>query len=134
MTSHGRDGEGSTLIWLFKRAGAAIIAASICSVAAAATPDTRLIGYCAFIPHESFSSEAGPAKPWFAAIRDDAEWRTLWVEIEPRLARDMAQRGAYPLSVIDFSKSALIVAASGAKSTGGIRFPFGRCGSSRRTF
>jgi hypothetical protein len=91
-----------------------------CSVTAVASePGALLIEYQAYRPSPDFGLNDGPDSAMFTAIQTEPAWKALWSDIEPRMARDMNQRGPHPLPPIDFTRKTLLVAALGAKPTGG---------------
>lgn len=91
-----------------------------CSVTATANePDVFLVEYQAFRPNLYFGVNDGPDTATFTAIQSEREWKALWSDIEPRMARDMYQRGPRVFPPIDFARKTLLVAALGVKPTGG---------------
>jgi hypothetical protein len=89
------------------------------AMALAAEPDMYLLGYEVFVPSKSFERVSGPDRPIMAALRTESQWRTFWDSIEPRMPRDTAQSGPYPLPHIDFGRYTLLVTALGQEPTGG---------------
>jgi len=86
-------------------------------------PDSFLIEYQAYRPNLAFAPDRGPRNflnSLFTAIRSEPDWRGLWSQIEPGLAReDASQRRPYPFPSIDFTRKTLLVAALGTQPTGG---------------
>ena len=79
----------------------------------AAEPDTYLLEYRSYVPIRDFSNTAGPDKRLLTLINTEAEWKSLWTSMEPRMSRDMSQTKPHPLPRIDFSRYSLLVAALG---------------------
>ena len=87
--------------------------------------DIQLLPYQVYVPQENFSPyDDGPDRPVSLALKSAEEWRKLWIEIEPRLSRDAAQRGSYSLPNLDFSSYTLLVVASGSRPSGGFTVGF----------
>ncbi|MBV8852967.1 MAG: protease complex subunit PrcB family protein [Sinobacteraceae bacterium] len=83
-------------------------------------PAISPIEHQTFRPNLYFSSyHDGPDTALFTAIRSEGEWKALWSQLEPRMARDRDQRGPHSLPPIDFTRKILLVAALGMKMTGG---------------
>ncbi|MBS0422660.1 MAG: protease complex subunit PrcB family protein [Proteobacteria bacterium] len=96
-----------SLVWIFS------------ATATASEPDIHLVEYQAFRPNLDFGLNDGPDTATFTAIQSLREWKTLWSQIEPRMAREMSQQGPHAFPSIDFTRNTLLVAALGSKPTGG---------------
>jgi PrcB C-terminal len=92
---------------------------TLAAIAGESKPDVFLVEYQAFRPNLYFGTNDGPDTPTYTAIQSEREWRSLWSEIEPRIARDMEQKGPHPFPPVDFTRRTLLVAALGTKPTGG---------------
>jgi len=86
---------------------------TLAAAAAEKKPDIFLIEYQAFRPSLDFGLNDGPDAPTFSAIRAERAWRELWSQIEPRMSRDMDQRGPHRFPPVDFDRQTLLVAALG---------------------
>ena len=95
------------------------LACALAATAAEKKPDIFLIEYQAFRPNMYFGLNNGPKTTLFTAIQSEQQWRELWAQIEPRVARDTDQRRPHPFPHIDFTRKTLLVAALGTKPTGG---------------
>jgi PrcB C-terminal len=61
----------------------------------------------------------GLAQPEYRIVQSRDEWQDLWRELEPRTSREQGQTSPNPVPDIDFQQRVLIVAAMGARPTGG---------------
>jgi hypothetical protein len=97
----------------------ALIVAGSVAAASATDPDIYLIQYQYFRPNIHYSTDDGPEKRSFVALRNEGSWRNLWSELEPRMSRDMRQVDPHSFLPIDFDRYTLLVAALGNQPSTG---------------
>jgi hypothetical protein len=61
----------------------------------------------------------GLTQPEYRVVKSREQWAELWRELEPRTSREQGQTSPNPVPDIDFQQRVLIVAAMGARPTGG---------------